>query len=99
QKLESLGRLAGGIAHDFNNMLFAIRGYAELLTEDLSTSPRERNVGDSLRSVGAIQQAAERATTLTSQLLAFSRQQVVSPKVLDINVAVQAVEPMIRRLI
>jgi PAS domain S-box-containing protein len=99
QKLESLGRLAGGIAHDFNNMLFAIRGYAELLTDDLSTDSRPLDLEGSRRSVGAIQQAAERATTLTSQLLAFSRQQVVSPRVLDINVAVRSVEPMVHRLI
>ena len=100
QKLESIGRLAGGIAHDFNNMLFAIRGYAELLAEDLS--PERRNdldVDAAARSVEAIEGAADRAATLTHQLLAFSRQQVVSPKVLDLNVAVQTIEPMLRRLI
>ena len=100
QKLESLGRLSGGIAHDFNNMLFAIRGYAELLTQDLSPDNRGKLDPDgSLRSVRAIQHAAEGATTLTSQLLAFSRQQVISPKVLDVNAAIQSIEPMVRRLI
>ena len=100
QKLESIGRLAGGIAHDFNNMLFAIQGYVELLTEDLA--PDRRGTFDpdaAARSVAVIGQAADRAAVLTGQLLAFSRQQVVSPKVLDLNHAVHAVEPMLRRLI
>jgi hypothetical protein len=96
-KLESIGRLAGGIAHDFNNMLFAIRGYAELLEEDLAAEPISRE--EAFRNVRAIGNAADRATELTSQLLAFSRQQVVSPKVVDLNEAVHAVEPMARRLI
>ena len=100
QKLESLGRLAGGIAHDFNNMLFAIQGYAELLTEDLAPENLGRfDPAGPLRSVSAIRLAAERAAALTSQLLAFSRQQVVSPRILDLNAGVNSVEPMIRRLI
>jgi PAS domain S-box-containing protein len=100
QKLESIGRLAGGIAHDFNNILFAINGYAEMLEEDLS--PERRNhldVEDARRSVVAIRNAGHRAATLTSQLLAFSRQQVLTPRVLEIDAAVHAVEPMLRRLI
>ncbi|MCI0584482.1 MAG: ATP-binding protein [Chloroflexi bacterium] len=96
-KLESIGRLAGGIAHDFNNMLFAIRGYAELLEEDLSIEHVDRD--EAVRNVRAIGNAADRAAELTSQLLAFSRQQVVSPKVVDLNAAIHAVEPMARRLI
>ena len=96
-KLESIGRLAGGIAHDFNNMLFAIRGYAELLEEDLAAERLDRE--EALRNVRAIGNAADRAAELTSQLLAFSRQQVVSPKVVDLNEAIRAVEPMARRLI
>jgi hypothetical protein len=96
-KLESIGRLAGGIAHDFNNMLFAIRGYAELLEEDLGAARLDRD--EALRNVRAIGNAADRAAELTSQLLAFSRQQVVSPKVVDLNSAIHAVEPMARRLI
>ena len=99
QKLESIGRLAGGIAHDFNNMLFAIRGYSELLADDLSAGPESFDAAAALRSVAAINDAAERASSLTSQLLAFSRRQVVSPRVVDINAAIRAVEPMLRPLI
>jgi hypothetical protein len=100
QKLESIGRLAGGIAHDFNNVLFAIHGYAELLAQDLSPG-NSANLDHELarRNVDAITQAAERAASLTSQLLAFSRRQVVTMEVLDLNVAVTALEPMLRRLI
>jgi len=97
QKLESVGRLAGGIAHDFNNMLFAIRGYAELLEEDLEGATLDRV--EALRNVRAITVAADKAAELTSQLLSFSRQQVVSPKVVDLTTAVQELEPMVRRLI
>ena len=100
QKLESIGRLAGGIAHDFNNMLFAIHGYAELLTQDLARANRARFDPDSaLLSVQAITDAAERAASLTGQLLAFSRQQVVTMQVLDINEAVTTIEPMLNQLI
>jgi PAS domain S-box-containing protein len=96
-KLESIGRLAGGIAHDFNNMLFAIRGYTELLEEDLAGETIDRE--EAGRNVAAIADAADRAATLTAQLLAFSRQQVVSPRELDLNEAVRSVEPMTKRLI
>ena len=100
QKLESLGRLAGGIAHDFNNMLFVIHGYAELLTEDLASTNRARlDLDAALVSVNAISQAAERAATLTAQLLAFSHQQVISPMVLDLNAAVDGLESMVGQLI
>ena len=100
QKLESIGRLAGGIAHDFNNVLFAIHGYADLLAEDLAPGNRDTLDHDrSLKNVNAISQAAERAASLTSQLLAFSRRQVVTLEVLDLNSAVTAIEPMLRRLI
>ncbi|MGH2465737.1 MAG: PAS domain S-box protein, partial [Candidatus Limnocylindrales bacterium] len=100
QKLESIGRLAGGIAHDFNNMLFAIRGFAEMLEEDLSPEKRSGlNPAEALRSVNAISNAAERASVLTGQLLAFGRQQILSPAVLDVNEAIESVEPMLRRLI
>ncbi len=95
----SIGRLAGGIAHDFNNMLFAIHGYAELLTQDIAGQDSAALDPESmLTSVRAITEAAERASTLTAQLLAFSRQQIVSPKVLDINAAVMGVEPMLDQL-
>ena len=100
QKLESIGRLAGGIAHDFNNMLFVIHGYAELLSDDLA--PRNRPLRDpdgALENVNAISRAAERAAMLTAQLLAFSRQQVISPTALDVNAAVDGLEPMVSQLI
>jgi len=100
QKLESIGRLAGGIAHDFNNMLFAIRGFSEMLEEDLGTdsdAPFDHDVA--LSSVHAITTAAERAAALTLQLLTFSRRQPVSPRMIDLNDSVRAVEPMLRRLI
>ncbi len=100
QKLESIGRLAGGIAHDFNNMLFAIHGYAELLAQDLVSRDHARlDPYRLLFSVNAISQAAERATALTAQLLAFSRQQVVNATVLDLNAAVTTIEPMVNQLI
>ena len=84
QKLESIGRLAGGIAHDFNNMLFVIHGYAELLTDDLASTNRARlDLDGALENVNAISRAAERAATLTAQLLAFSHQQIISPTVLE----------------
>ena len=100
QKLESIGRLAGGIAHDFNNMLFAIHGYAEILTQDLvSTDPAHVDPDALLTSVNSISRAAERAAALTAQLLAFSRQQIVTKEVIDINAAVTTIEPMVRQLI
>ena len=100
QKVESLGRLAGGIAHDFNNMLFAVHGYAELLSQDLaSNDPARLDPDRLLLSVNEISHAAERATALTSQLLAFSRRQTVSVNVLDLNATVTLIEPMVRQLI
>ena len=98
QKMESVGRLAGGIAHDFNNMLSAIRGYAELLREDLS-SGRALDEATIRESVDAIHGAADRAAALTAQLLAFSRQQVLTPRVLDPRHTIRGLEPMLRRLI
>ena len=100
QKLESIGRLAGGIAHDFNNMLFVVHGYAELLTDDLAAANRSHlNLDDALMNVNAISHAADRAALLTRQLLAFSHQQIISPTVLDLNAAVDGLEPMVRQLI
>ncbi len=100
QKLESIGRLAGGIAHDFNNMLFAIRGYAEMLEEDLAPEHRpDLDLDLAHANAAAIGTVVDRATILTSQLLAFSRRQVVSPRVVDLNEGVRTVEPMLRRLI
>jgi hypothetical protein len=97
QKLESIGRLAGGVAHDFNNILFAINGYAELLLEDLRGA--DGGSTEAGQSVSAIMQAAERGATLTSQLLAFSRQRVVSPAIVDASEVIRNLEPMLRRLI
>ena len=100
QKLESIGRLAGGIAHDFNNMLFAISGYAEMLAQDLSpTAPGPFDRAAALHSVEAISQATERATVLTSHLLAFGRRRLVQPIVLDLNARIHALEPMLQPLI
>jgi PAS domain S-box-containing protein len=93
QKMEAVGRLAGGIAHDFNNLLTVISGYAAFLREALPE-------GDALRAdVVEIEQAARRAAALTRQLLAFSRRQVLMPKVLELNGVVQAMESMLRRLL
>ena len=93
QKMEAVGRLAGGVAHDFNNLLLVVRGYSELSLARLG--PHE-----SLRTnLEEIQKAADRAASLTQQLLAFSRQQVLQPKVLDLNTVVTDAEKMLRRLI
>ncbi len=93
QKMEAVGRLAGGIAHDFNNLLTAIMGYGQLLYEKLAA-------GDPLRAyVDTINKAGDRAAALTRQLLAFSRQQVLVPQVLDLNSVVADVNNMLRRLI
>jgi signal transduction histidine kinase len=93
QKMEAVGRLAGGIAHDFNNILTAIGGYTDLLLADLpADDPRRRDLEE-------IHQAAQRAASLTQQLLAFSRRQVMQPKVIDLNQLVANIEKMLRRLI
>ena len=93
QKLEAVGRLAGGVAHDFNNILTAIGGYTDLLLADLPENDRRRH------DVEEIYQAAQRAAGLTQQLLAFSRRQVMQPKVVDLNALVTEIEKMLRRLI
>ncbi|MBF8258374.1 MAG: Blue-light-activated protein, partial [Actinobacteria bacterium] len=93
QKIEAIGQLAGGVAHDFNNLLTAIRGYSDLLLHRLDAgSPLRREVEE-------IQKAGERASSLTRQLLAFSRKQVLQPKVLDLNAVVANMDMMLRRLI
>ena len=92
QKMESIGRLAGGVAHDFNNLLTVINGYSGLLLSDKSTgSPRS--------IVGEIQKAGESAAGLTRQLLAFSRKQALEPRTLDLNREVEAMRPMLERLV
>jgi signal transduction histidine kinase/ActR/RegA family two-component response regulator len=93
QKLEAVGRLAGGIAHDFNNLLTAITGFTRFALTDL---PEDSPVRPDLEQALL---AAERAGALTHQLLAFSRQQVLQPQVLNLNEVVENVEPMLRRVI
>jgi two-component system cell cycle sensor histidine kinase/response regulator CckA len=92
-KMEAVGRLAGGIAHDFNNVLTAIYGYADLLLEDFDPGDRRR------ADVEEIRKSAERAAALTRQLLAFSRQSMVQPQVLDLNAVVDEVQRMVSRLV
>ncbi len=93
QKLESVGRLAGGIAHDFNNMLTAINGYSDLILRRLpADDPLRRNVEE-------IKKAGVRSAELTHQLLAFSRRQIMQPKVLDLNKVISETIIMLRRLI
>jgi PAS domain S-box-containing protein len=93
QKLEAVGRLAGGVAHDFNNLLTAISGFSELLLEELppGTGPHGE--------VQQIKSAAERATALTRQLLAFSRKQIMRPVHVDVNALIIDMERLIRRVI
>ncbi|HKV46621.1 MAG TPA: ATP-binding protein [Candidatus Acidoferrales bacterium] len=93
QKMEAVGRLAGGIAHDFNNLLMVIQGYADLLVERLHASDPLR------KNVEQIQTASQRATSLTRQLLAFSRKQMLAPKVLNIQAVIADMETILRRLI
>jgi PAS domain S-box-containing protein len=95
QKMEAVGQLAGGVAHDFNNLLAVIIGYADMLLRRVSPDKDERM----FRQISEIQKAANRATSLTRQLLAFSRKQVLQPKILDLNVVVRDMDKMLRRLI
>ena len=93
QKMEAVGRLAGGIAHDFNNLLTAISGYSGLLIESLDEDDPRREDVEQIRA------AAERATELTTRLLAFSRRGMVRPTAVDIHAVIGDLEPMLRRLI
>ena len=93
QRMEAVGRLAGGIAHDFNNLLTVILGFSEFLIDELpQNEPAHRDASE-------IRVAAQRATRLTRQLLAFSRQQVLERRVIDLVSAVSELQPMIERLI
>ena len=93
QRLEAVGKLSGGIAHDFNNLLGVIIGYSEALQQSLKPEDPLREPVDEIRNAG------QRAATLTQQLLAFSRKQVLEPKVLDLNSIILDMEKMLRRLI
>ncbi len=106
QKMEAVGTLAGGIAHDFNNLLTAMMGFAQLAEQQAATLMPDdaplalRNGLYDLRSeLNEITKAGERASMLTSQLLAFSRRQTVAPTEVDVNVAVHDIERMLQRLI
>ena len=92
-KMEAIGVLAGGLAHDFNNQLYAVSGFAHFIGRDPGLSPATR------QDLIELQKVAERMASLTRQLLAFSRQQVLSPETLDLNAAVEETLPMLRRLI
>jgi len=95
QKMEAIGRLAGGIAHDFNNLLTVITGRAEILRVRLGPDVHAA----AARDLHLVQETARRAAALTGQLLAFSRKQVLQPKVLDLNDVIRGMSPMLRRLI
>ena len=93
QKMEAIGRLAGGVAHDFNNLLTVIMGYSEILTEGLTAGSSMLDATKHIRS------AAQRAAGITQQLVAFSRKQVLSPRVIDLNTIMLNLDTMLRRLI
>ena len=93
QKMEAVGRLAGGVAHDFNNLLTVIKGHSDLLEMKLGT------LSAAQPSIAQVRKAADRATTLTRQLLAFSRMQVLQPRVLDLNLLISDVSKMLPMLI
>ncbi len=93
QRMKAIGRLAGGVAHDFNNTLTVIRGQADLLLDDPALDASHRG------AVEIILKATEHAATLTRQLLAFSRQQVLQPQVLSLNQVIRDVEPMMSRML
>lgn len=93
QKMESVGRLAGGVAHDFNNMLSVIIGYAELTLSQLNKTEPIFN------SIKEILKAADRSADIVRQLLAFSRKQIISPKIIDMNQVIKDITNMLQRLI
>ena len=93
QKMEAIGQLAGGVAHDFNNLLTAILGYCNLLLDEVPVESPQRGDLEEIRSAG------ERAAALTSQLLAFSRRQMLQPRIIDVNDSIRQLEKPLRRLI
>ncbi|MBG0567259.1 ATP-binding protein [Actinoplanes aureus] len=100
RRLESLGQLAGGVAHDFNNILAVISNYAEMISDTLdSPVPDPQDLADARKDIGQISRAAERATRLTKQLLAFGRRDITQAEILDLNHVIGDIEPMLRRTI
>ena len=93
QKLESVGRLAGGVAHDFNNLLTVINGYSGFLLDEMAAQDPLRSYADEIKIAG------ERAASLTKQLLAFSRKQIIEKRAVDINTTIRESAPMLQRLI
>ena len=92
-KMEAIGRLAGGVAHDFNNLLTIIRGHGDILLDRAAAAGSDRH------SLEQIQKAANRAVSMTRQLLAFSRMQVLEPRIVDLNLVVADMGKMLPRLI
>jgi PAS domain S-box-containing protein len=99
QKMEAVGRLAGGVAHDFNNLLTVISGYSEIALQRVTEAASQTEGEDVRDELEEIKSAAARAASLTQQLLAFSRQQVVRPGMVDLNEVVADIEKMLHRLI
>jgi two-component system cell cycle sensor histidine kinase/response regulator CckA len=93
QRLEAIGRLAGGVAHEFNNSATAILGYSSLIIDNLQDNPQPRHYAEEVHKVG------QRAAAVTRQLLAFSRQQILQPTLLNLNDTVADIEKMLHRLI
>jgi PAS domain S-box-containing protein len=93
QKMDAIGRLAGGVAHDFNNLLTVINGYSDLLLNSQSLKPTD------MKRIELIKKAGDRAASLTGQLLAFSRKQIVQPKILNLNAVISEFSKMLYRLI
>jgi signal transduction histidine kinase/CheY-like chemotaxis protein len=97
QRLESLGQLAGGVAHDFNNLLGVISNYAAFVGEEVARQPLDERWQAVRNDIGQVQRAAEQAAGLTHQLLAFARQELIQPRVLNLNDVVQSVEQLLIR--
>ncbi|MBI4377303.1 MAG: response regulator [Elusimicrobia bacterium] len=93
QKMEAIGRLAGGVAHDFNNALTAIQGHCEMLMKDIPMGSA------AFKDLAEIRRSSQYAASLTRQLLAFSRKQLLSPKMIDLNETVASISRMLRRLL